>query len=114
MPSARPRQQARILSRSLHRVDRNRLAGWGRMIGCCGLAFCCVAASHAQNSSIAGAETSPPVKQQAQMNMDPGARSYAKNCAICHSEEREGILPGFPPLVGIKRRMNDEQLARLI
>jgi mono/diheme cytochrome c family protein len=42
------------------------------------------------------------------------SRSYAKNCAICHGDEREGNLPGFPPLVGIKRRMNDDQLTTLI
>lgn len=45
---------------------------------------------------------------------NPGAKSYAKQCAICHGDQREGILPSFPPLVGIKRQMNDQQLTDLI
>ncbi len=36
---------------------------------------------------------------------DPqGAASYADHCAICHGEQREGILPAFPPLLGISAR----------
>jgi len=46
--------------------------------------------------------------------MDPGAQSYAKNCAVCHGDEREGILPGFPPLLGIKRQMSDDKLSTII
>ena len=33
---------------------------------------------------------------------------------MCHGDEREGNLPGFPPLLGIKRRMTDDQIADLI
>jgi mono/diheme cytochrome c family protein len=43
-----------------------------------------------------------------------GAVAYAENCAICHGENREGILPGFPPLTGIKHQMSDQQIAALI
>jgi mono/diheme cytochrome c family protein len=43
-----------------------------------------------------------------------GAESYAKRCAICHGEQREGILPAFPPLAGIKRQMTDQQITVLI
>ena len=68
----------------------------------------------AQQNSVPGAESSPPVKQQAPAKMDPGAQSYARKCAVCHGDEREGNLPGFPPLAGIKRRMNDDQLTTLI
>jgi mono/diheme cytochrome c family protein len=68
----------------------------------------------AQQNPVTGAETSPPVKQSAPASNDPGAQSYARHCAICHGDEREGNLPAFPPLVGIKRRMNDEQLTTII
>jgi mono/diheme cytochrome c family protein len=43
-----------------------------------------------------------------------GAVSYEKHCAICHGEQREGILPAFPPLIGIKRQMTDAQLTDFI
>jgi mono/diheme cytochrome c family protein len=43
-----------------------------------------------------------------------GADSFAKHCAICHGEQREGILPGFPPLVGISHQLNEGQILRLI
>jgi len=43
-----------------------------------------------------------------------GAASYEKRCAICHGDQREGILPAFPPLIGIKRQMSDAQITDLI
>ena len=43
-----------------------------------------------------------------------GGASYAKRCAICHGDQREGILPAFPPLIGIKRQMTDVQITDLI
>jgi mono/diheme cytochrome c family protein len=43
-----------------------------------------------------------------------GSESYEKHCAICHGEQREGILPGFPPLIGIQRQMKEEQILLLI
>jgi len=45
---------------------------------------------------------------------DIGAESYVKHCAICHGDLREGILPAFPPLMGINHRMKDDQIAELI
>jgi mono/diheme cytochrome c family protein len=45
---------------------------------------------------------------------DPGAASYALHCAICHGDKRQGNLPAFPPLVGVQRRLSDEQIAHLI
>ena len=45
---------------------------------------------------------------------EPGAADYAQHCAICHGDQREGILPGFPPLAGIKHQMTDEQITALI
>lgn len=43
-----------------------------------------------------------------------GAKSYAANCAICHGDQREGNLPTFPPLIGIGRHMNDQQISDVI
>lgn len=87
-------------------MDRIRFAGLLSLVVSCGLL-------PAQQNPVAGAETSPPVKQ-AQPKNDPGALSYARNCAICHGDEREGNLPGFPALAGIKRRMSDDQLTTFI
>lgn len=43
-----------------------------------------------------------------------GEKSYAEHCAICHGDHREGILPAFPPLLGIEHRMPDDKIAELI
>lgn len=48
------------------------------------------------------------------LDKDPGAETYAQHCAICHGDQQQGNLPGFPPLVGISHRMNNEQIANLI
>ena len=45
---------------------------------------------------------------------DLGSESYAKHCAVCHGAQREGNLPGFPPLLGINRRMPDNKISDLI
>ncbi len=97
-------------------MDRIRLAWWGVVVAGCGLALRCVPgpAVAAQQNSVPGAETSSSPKQQAAAKPDAGAQAYARNCAICHGDEREGILPGFPPLLGIKRQMTDDKLTALI
>jgi mono/diheme cytochrome c family protein len=43
-----------------------------------------------------------------------GAAAYALHCAICHGDQREGILPGFPPLLGIGRQLTSQQITDLI
>jgi mono/diheme cytochrome c family protein len=64
---------------------------------------------------VALAPTSAKAAQQsAAAPSDPGAASYAKHCAICHGPEREGILPGFPPLIGISHQMSGEQIGAMI
>jgi mono/diheme cytochrome c family protein len=101
-------------------VDQNRLAWWGAVIVVCGLAlrYAPAPAVGAQQSSVTGAETSPPVKEQGTAKTGPdtkvGVQSYARNCAVCHGDEREGILPGFPPLVGIKHQLSDDKLTTVI
>lgn len=48
-------------------------------------------------------------------NEDPvGARVYAKDCAICHGEKLEGVVPGFPGLVGVQNRLTAKQMIALI
>ena len=43
-----------------------------------------------------------------------GAAVYAANCAACHGKNREGTPPAFPSLIGIKKKLSDEQIAKLI
>jgi mono/diheme cytochrome c family protein len=43
-----------------------------------------------------------------------GEAVYMTDCAICHGENREGILPGFPPLAGIHHQLTDAQIIALI
>ena len=43
-----------------------------------------------------------------------GGQAYADHCAICHGDKLEGILPGFPPLAGVGRHMNDEQITKIV
>jgi cytochrome c553 len=66
---------------------------------------------HAAASSMnaAAQATAAPV---ASAGDKAGAASYAKRCAICHGDQREGILPAFPPLIGIKRQMTDSTTHR--
>ena len=66
-----------------------------------------VTASAASNVAPQAHTDSPVLK-------DPGAESYARHCAICHGNQREGNLPGFPPLLGISHRMSNEKIADLI
>lgn len=54
------------------------------------------------------------VQAPAATTEDAGAAIYAKQCAICHGDHREGILPAFPPILGIKHQMSDSQLTELI
>jgi mono/diheme cytochrome c family protein len=66
----------------------------------------------------AAAEAAPSVGSGQQpdnhtVDLD-GAQSYASHCAICHGERREGILPAFPPLMGIGRQMTNQQIIDLI
>jgi len=62
--------------------------------------------ARAANQAEAAAQVSAP--------QDSGANSYAQHCAICHGDQRQGNLPGFPPLLGISHRMTGEKIAALI
>jgi glucose dehydrogenase len=43
-----------------------------------------------------------------------GADVYAARCAICHGDNREGIPPSFPMLVGLGSRLSEAQTIKLI
>jgi glucose dehydrogenase len=43
-----------------------------------------------------------------------GRAVYANRCAICHGDNREGIPPSFPMLIGLGTRMSAEQTAQFI
>jgi outer membrane protein assembly factor BamB len=59
--------------------------------------------------------TSAAVTSHVADSNDPvGAKSYADHCAICHGDQREGIPPSFPGLVGIGNRMSRDQVTELI
>jgi mono/diheme cytochrome c family protein len=60
----------------------------------------------------AQAENVPPAVKAAPQ--EPGAQPYAEHCAICHGDQREGNLPGFPPLLGISHRMDNNKIVDLI
>lgn len=66
-----------------------------------------VAASEVQQKTAAA-------KADAHGMIAVGGQSYKEHCAICHGEQREGILPGFPPLLGVNRKMTDAQIVALI
>lgn len=64
--------------------------------------------ARAANDVVTQSHTDAPVVK------DPGAEVYAKHCAICHGDQRQGNLPGFPPLLGISHRMPNDKIAELI
>jgi mono/diheme cytochrome c family protein len=78
----------------------------------CFLAFQCRQMTIYAASDGAPSTGSAPQSPQPQDNR--GAKAYAEHCAICHSDNREGILPAFPPLLGITRQMSDQQITDLV
>ncbi|UWZ82445.1 c-type cytochrome [Occallatibacter riparius] len=46
---------------------------------------------------------------------DPeGAKVYARRCAMCHGENRQGNPPTFPPLADVGARLNAQQVTDLV
>jgi len=59
--------------------------------------------------------TSAPIAGHRAGTSDPlGGQSYADHCAICHGDQREGIPPSFPALVGVGNRMSCAQVLELV
>ncbi len=71
-------------------------------------------AVHAAQQAMPSPGAESPQHATSAASPDPGAATYAKNCSLCHGDQREGILPAFPPLLGIHRRMTDDKIAGLI
>ena len=60
----------------------------------------------------AGTTTQTPVptgSPKTDRQIQPGEIVYQTNCAICHGDEREGITPSFPGLLGVGNRLSDTQ-----
>ena len=51
---------------------------------------------------------------QAATSNAAGAQLYADRCAICHGDQREGIPPSFPALVGAGNRLSASQVSDLV
>ncbi len=97
-------------------MNRYWVAGVSALVLSCGFVAQCAQAqlqAAPQRTATAAKSTSLAATQTSSKD-DPGAKSYARNCAICHGAEREGNLPAFPPLAGIKHQMSDDKLAALI
>jgi glucose dehydrogenase len=69
-------------------------------------------------AAVSEEQASPTTKATASPETDStltrGAHLYETNCAICHGDKREGIVPSFPALIGIGSRMTDPQILALI
>lgn len=68
---------------------------------------------HAASAS-AEAGLAPARQADTQSPANPGAASYARHCAICHGDQREGNLPAFPPLLGIAHQKTSDQIAEIV
>jgi cytochrome c553 len=55
-----------------------------------------------------------PMLPPAHEEDSPGRAAYVKRCAICHGDNREGIPPSFPMLIGLGARMSASQTADFI
>lgn len=44
----------------------------------------------------------------------PGATVYQSQCAVCHGVDRAGTPPAYPSLIGIDKRLTDEQITLVI
>jgi quinoprotein glucose dehydrogenase len=44
----------------------------------------------------------------------PGEAAYRSQCSVCHGADRTGSPPGFPSLVGIDKRLSDQQMESVI
>ncbi len=47
-------------------------------------------------------------------NGSPGAALYQSQCAVCHGIDRAGSPPAYPSLIGIDKRLTDQQIATVI
>src|SRR5579862_1836557 len=45
---------------------------------------------------------------------EAGAKIYARRCAVCHGDHREGAQPSSPALVGIGSRLTASQVKEIV
>jgi mono/diheme cytochrome c family protein len=65
--------------------------------------------------AYAASSTAHPVESASGVESNQqGVNAYENHCAICHGEQREGILPAFPPLLGIQHQLTDQQIVQLV
>src|SRR4030081_1323232 len=56
-----------------------------------------------------------PTPAAASGGTDPvGGKLYAKNCAICHGDDRLGAPSNYPGLLGVRSRLEDPQIVETI
>ncbi len=57
---------------------------------------------------------SAEAQEPAQAPNDPGAKTYLNRCAMCHGPQRQGNPPQIPSLIGVGKRMTDDQITDMI
>lgn len=64
---------------------------------------------HASSGGTQMASEVPATSQSTPDNA-AGATTYAKNCAMCHGEKRQGNPPAFPSLVNVGSRLTESEI----
>ncbi len=54
------------------------------------------------------------VQETEQAPKAPGAKTYLNRCAMCHGAQRQGNPPAVPSLIGVGKRMTDDQITEMI
>ena len=57
--------------------------------------------------------TASPETHHDALRVAAGAHAYAANCAICHGDRQEGIVPSFPSLLGVGQRLTSAQITEI-
>jgi quinoprotein glucose dehydrogenase len=52
--------------------------------------------------------------QQNDAGNSPGEAIYRSQCSVCHGADRSGSPPGFPSLIGIDKRLSDDQIESVV
>ena len=64
---------------------------------------------HASSEGSQAVKAAPATSQSTSDNT-AGANTYAKNCAMCHGDKRQGNPPAFPSLVGVGSKMTEPEI----
>src|SRR5579862_5072223 len=55
-----------------------------------------------------------PIQNPESPAANAGASVYARNCAACHGRDREGTPPSVPSLIGVRQKLSEDQIAKMI